>query len=51
MVQDGEILFQADIIDVSSGFSDDSDTMEDTPTQKELPLGLDALLLMVACLI
>ena len=39
VVQDGEILFQADVIDVSSGYSDDDGDMEDTPDQKELEIG------------
>ena len=31
VVQDGEVLFQADVIDVSSGFTDERDDMRDTP--------------------
>ena len=33
VVQEGEIIFQADVIDVSSGYSDDRGDMEDTPKQ------------------
>ena len=32
VVQEGRIIFEADVIDVSSGYSDDSDDMRDSPS-------------------
>ena len=43
VVQDGEIVFQADVIDVSSGYSSDEDKLEDVRTVANGRIALEVL--------